>query len=111
MLKTIWRECRMCQWTVGFLERRNPRIVCPVLVIRKRRHKMTWAMLVPRKRNGVSLDRKESSEVHRSTRAQQSHAQVRQRAGDRSTGERDCTSPPRRESDCARETASGMKSV
>ena len=27
------------------------------------------------KRNGVSLDRKESSEVHRSTRAQQSHAQ------------------------------------
>ena len=27
MLKTIWRECRMCQWTMGFLERGNPRIV------------------------------------------------------------------------------------
>ena len=25
MLKTTWRERRMCQWTVGFLERRNPR--------------------------------------------------------------------------------------
>ena len=32
-------------------------------------------------RNGVPLDRKESSEVHRPTRAQQSHVQVRQRAG------------------------------
>ena len=27
MLKTTWRECLMCQWTVGFLERGNPRIV------------------------------------------------------------------------------------
>ena len=31
MLKT-WRECRMCQWTLGSL------------VIGERRHKMTWAM-------------------------------------------------------------------
>ena len=37
----------MCQWTMGFMERGNPRI--PVMVIRERRHKMTWAMLVPRK--------------------------------------------------------------
>ena len=36
---------------------------------------------VSEKRKGVSLDRKESSEVHRSTRAQQSHAKMRQRAG------------------------------
>ena len=50
MLKTTWRECRMCQWTMSFLERRNPEDrVSLVLVIRERRHKMTWAMLVLRK--------------------------------------------------------------
>ena len=53
--------------------------VCsPVLVIRERRHKMTWAMLVPRKGTEFPFDRKASSEVHRSTRAHQSHAQVQQ---------------------------------
>ena len=35
-----------------------------VLVIRERRQKMTWAMLDSEERNGVPLDRKESSEVH-----------------------------------------------
>ena len=49
MLKTTWMECRMCQWTMGFLERESDEHVSPVLVIRERRHKMTWAMLVPRK--------------------------------------------------------------
>ena len=63
----------------GFLgERESEEHVSPVLAIRERRHKMTWAMLVPRKGNGVSLDRKESSEVHRPTRAQQSYTQMRQ---------------------------------
>ena len=63
----------------GFLgEKESEDRVSPVLVIRERRHKMTWAMLVPRK--GTEF-RKESSEFHRSTRAQQSHAQLRQRAG------------------------------
>ena len=39
----------MCQWT-GFLgERESEDRVSPVLVIREWRHKMTWAMLVPRK--------------------------------------------------------------
>ena len=50
----------------------------PVLVIRERRHKMTWAMLVPRKGNRVPLDRQESSKIHRSARTQQGHAQMRQ---------------------------------
>ena len=58
-----------------FGERESEDRVSPVLVIRERRHKMTWAML-------VLLNCKESSEVHRTTCAQQSHAQVRQRAGD-----------------------------
>ena len=35
-----------------------------------------------KKRNRVPQGRKESSEIHRPTGAQQSHAQVRQRAGD-----------------------------
>ena len=43
-------ECRMCRWTNGFLgERDSEEQTSPVLVIRERRHKMTWAMLVPRK--------------------------------------------------------------
>ena len=41
--------CRTCQWTVGSLERESEEQVSLVLVIRERRHKMTWAMLVPRK--------------------------------------------------------------
>ena len=32
-----------------FLERESEKQVSPVLVIRERRQKMTWAMLVPRK--------------------------------------------------------------
>ena len=61
----------------GFLgERESEEHVSPVPVIRKRRHKMTWAMLVPRKGNGVPLDRKDSTEIHRSARAQHSHAQM-----------------------------------
>ena len=45
----------------GFLgERESEDRVSRVLVIRERRQKMTWAMLVPRK----ALDRKESSKIH-----------------------------------------------
>ena len=65
-----------------FGEKETEEQVTPVLVIRERRHKMTWAMLVSKRRNGISLDRKESSEVHRPAWAQQSNAQVRQRAVD-----------------------------
>ena len=35
---------------VFFGERESEKQVYPVLVIRERRHKMTWAMLVPRRR-------------------------------------------------------------
>ena len=66
-----WKGYRTYQWTVGFLERGSPEEqVSPVLVIRERRHKMTWAMLVPRKENGVPLDRKESGEVGSLTTSQ-----------------------------------------
>ena len=64
-----------------------------------------------KRRNEISLDFKESSEVHRPARAQQSHAQVRQRAGNRSTGEGNRTSSPRGKPECARETASGREPV
>ena len=56
-------------------ERDSEEQVSLVLVIHERRHKMTWAMLVPSKGGGVPLDREESSEVHRPARSQQSHAQ------------------------------------
>ena len=84
MLKMTWKECHTRQWIADFLEREGEGQVSPVLVIRERRHKMTWSMS---KRNGVPVDCKESSEVHRPTRAQQSHAQMRQRTCDRSTDE------------------------
>ena len=49
----------------GFLgERESEEHVSPVLVIRERRRKMTWAMLVPRKGKEFLLDRKESSKIH-----------------------------------------------
>ena len=49
---------------MGFLERESEEHVSPVLVIRERRHKMTWANAVSEKGNRVPLDRKESSEIH-----------------------------------------------
>ena len=51
MLKTTRMECHTCQWTVamGFLERESEEQASLLLVIRERRRKMTWAMLVPRK--------------------------------------------------------------
>ena len=39
----------MCQWITDPSERESEEQVTLVLVIRERRHKMTWAMLVPRK--------------------------------------------------------------
>ena len=47
-----------------FGERESEEQVSHVLVSRYRRHKMTWAMLVPRKGTEFPLDRKESGEVH-----------------------------------------------
>ena len=65
----------------GFLgERKSDEQVTPALVIRERRLKMTWAMLVPRK--GVEFSWIAKRAVLPPAWAQQSHAQVRQRAGD-----------------------------
>ena len=62
----------------GFLgERDSEEQTSPVLFIRERRHKMTWAMLVPRK-GTVPMVRQESSKIHRSARTQQGKAQMRQ---------------------------------
>ena len=49
MLKVFRQECHMCRWTMDFGEKESEEQVTPVLVIRERRHKMTWAMLLPRK--------------------------------------------------------------
>ena len=40
----------MCQWIAGSLGRESEEQVTLVLFIRERRHMMTWAMLVPRRR-------------------------------------------------------------
>ena len=48
-----------------------------------------------KERNVISLDCKESSEVHRPAWAQQSHAEMRRRAGDCGIGEGNRTSSPR----------------
>ena len=50
MLKTTWNGAPHVSMDYGFLgERESEEHVSPVLVIRERSHKMTWAMLVPRK--------------------------------------------------------------
>ena len=50
MLKRIWKGCSMCRWIYGFLgEKESEEQVTLMLVIRERRHNMTWAMLVPRR--------------------------------------------------------------
>ena len=53
---------------------------------------------------------KESNDVHRPAWAQQSHGQVRRRAGDRGTGEGNSTSSPRGKPDRSEETTSGGQS-
>ena len=51
----------------------------PVLVIRERRHRMTWAMLVPKRGAEFSWILKRAARfIDQLDRAQQSHAQTRQ---------------------------------
>ena len=50
MLRMIWKGGARVSMDYGFLGERNSQDrVSPVLVIRDRRHKMTWRMPVPRK--------------------------------------------------------------
>ena len=112
MLKTFWRECLMCQWTTGFLgEKKSEDRVSPVLVTWERRHKMTWAMLVPRKGMELPWIAKRAAKFIDQLR----HNRVTLRCDNESAIEAltrgNCTSSSRRESDSARETASGIKSV
>ena len=59
----------------GFLgERDSEEQVSLVLVIRERRHKMTWEVLVPRKGTEFTWIREESSEVHRPAQARQARS-------------------------------------
>ena len=61
----------------GFLgERESEEEVAPVLVIRERRLKMTWAKLLPREGTEFPWIAREQR-GHRSVWAQQNHAQVR----------------------------------
>ena len=70
----------------GFLgERESEEQVTLVLVIRERRQDDVGDAGSEKKERSF-LGSQDSSEVHRLTRAQQSHAQVRQRAGDWGTG-------------------------
>ena len=62
-----------------------------------------------KKRNGDPFDRKESSEVHRPSRAQQSHAQVGQRADGSGNGEGNRTISPRRKPDRTGETTAAFQ--
>ena len=76
-----------------------------VLVIRERRHKMTWAMLVPRKGTEFPWIEKRATKFI----GQLGHNRVTPRCDNELAFEalaRDCTIRPRRESDCAREIAS-----
>ena len=66
----------------GFLgERESEEHVSLMLVIRERRHKMTWAMLVPRKGTDFARIAKRAAKFSGPPGQRQSHAQVRQRAG------------------------------
>ena len=81
----------------GFLgERESEEQVTPVLVIRGRRHKMTWAMLVPRRGTEFPWIAKRATKFI-------DHAQVRQRA----SGEGNRTSSPRRKPDRSGDTTLG----
>ena len=83
----------------------------PVLVIQERRHKMTWAMLVPKKGKEFPWIAKRAAKFI----DQLGHNRVTFRYDNepaiKALAREICTSPPRRESDCARQTASGRKSV
>ena len=92
----------------GFLgEMESEDRVSPVLVIRERRHKMTWAMLVPRK--GAEF----LCIANRAAKLMHNRVTLRcdKDLAIEALAREFCTSSSRRESPCARETASGRKSV
>ena len=62
-------------------ERESEGRVGLVLFIRERRNKMRWAMLVPRKGTEFLWIAKRAAKFSDQLWAQQSHSQVRQRAG------------------------------
>ena len=91
----------------GFLgERESEEHVSPELVIRERRHKMTWAMLVPRKGTEFPWIAKRAARFI----DQLGHNTVTLRC-DNEPGEGNRTSSPRRWSDCSREAAGGRQPV
>ena len=85
----------MCQWTTGSLVKESEEQVSLVLVIRERRLKMTWAMLVPSRGTEFPWIAKRAARFMDQLWAQQSHAPVRQRARDRGIGEGSQTVPER----------------
>ena len=105
MLKTAW-SAALCQWTVDSLERESEEQVSLVLVIRERRHKMTWTMLVPRKGTKFFWIGKID---------QLGHNRVTLRCDNEPAIEalarEIAQASPRRKPNCCRETACGRKSV
>ena len=64
MLKMSWKGCSMCR-NYGFIgDKESEEQVTPVLVIRERRHKMTWTMLVPRKGTAIPWIAKRAARFH-----------------------------------------------
>ena len=93
-----------------FGDRNSEEQTSPVPVIRERRHKMTWAMLVPRKGTEFPWIAKRAATFI----DQLGHNRVTLRCdneptSDRSAGERNWASSGRRESDRSGEAASGRK--
>ena len=86
----------------GFLgEKESEDRVSPVLVIQERRHKMTWAMLVPRKGTEFPWIAKRAAKFI----DQLGHNRVTLKA----LATEIAQARPKRESDGAKETASGRK--
>ena len=105
MLKMTWKECHTCQWTTDCLEREREgeEQVPPVLVIRERSHKIKWATLVPRKGTEFPWIAKRAAKFIDQLGHNKVDPQMRQRTGDRSTGEGNRTGSPRGKPNCSRE--------
>ena len=112
MLKTIWKGSAPCVNGLRVLwrEREYEEQATPVLVMRRRNHKKTSAMLRPRRGTEFPLIAKSAANFIDQL-GHNSHGQVRQRAGDLGNGEGNRTSSPRGKPDRPGETTGGRKLV
>ena len=103
------KQCSMCRRITSSLAReKSEEQVTPMLVIRERRRKMTWAMQVPRK--GTEFSRF-GREQRSSLTSLAGCTLTRQRTGGRRVGEGHRTGSSGEKPDRSGETASGRKPV